>query len=60
VTTLEAVVAHYITGGQKRPSLSPSMKPLSLSGTDVQDLVAFMRSLSSPQTAQVMPNLPSH
>jgi cytochrome c peroxidase len=27
---------------------------------DVQDLVAFMRSLSSPQTALAMPNLPSH
>jgi cytochrome c peroxidase len=57
--TLAAVVAHYITGGQKRPSLAPEMKPLQLSGQDLQDLVAFMRSLSSPQTALVMPNLPA-
>jgi cytochrome c peroxidase len=60
VATLEAVVAHYITGGQKRPSLSPEMKPLQLSGQDLQDLVAFMRSLSSPQTTLAMPNLPAH
>ena len=60
VATLEAVIAHYITGGQKRPSLAEQVKPLSLNGQDVQDLVAFMRSLSSPQTTLAMPNLPSH
>lgn len=60
VATLEAVIAHYITGGEKRPSLSKAMKPLALNGQDVQDLAAFMRSLSSPQTTLVMPNLPSH
>jgi cytochrome c peroxidase len=60
VATLEAVVAHYIGGGQKRPSLSPEMKPLSLSSQDVQDLLAFLRSLSSPNATQAMPNLPSH
>lgn len=60
VATLEAVLAHYIAGGQRRPSLSPLMKPLSLTPQDVQDLLAFMRSLSSPHATQVMPNLPSH
>lgn len=60
VPTLEAVIAHYITGGEKRPSLSSAMKPLPLNAQDVQDLVAFMRSLSSPQTTLAMPNLPSH
>lgn len=60
VATLEAVVAHYVSGGEKRPSLSPLMKPLALSAQEVQDLVAFMRSLSSPQATLAMPNLPSH
>jgi cytochrome c peroxidase len=60
VATLEAVVSHYIGGGQQRPSLSPLMKPLPLNAQDVVDLTAFMRSLSSPQTVLAMPNLPSH
>lgn len=60
VATLEAVISHYITGGEKRPSLSKEMKPLTLNDQDVQDLAAFMRSLSSPQTTLAMPNLPSH
>lgn len=60
VATLEAAIAHYITGGEKRPSLAKEMKPLALSAQDEQDLAAFLRSLSSPQTALPMPNLPSH
>lgn len=59
VATLEAVVAHYITGGEKRPSLSPQMQALDLQAQDIADLVAFMRSLSSPQATLAMPNLPS-
>ncbi|MET0193071.1 MAG: cytochrome c peroxidase [Hyphomicrobiaceae bacterium] len=58
--TLDAVVMHYVSGGQKRPSLSPLMKPLALTAQETQDLAAFMRSLSSPQTTLAMPNLPSH
>lgn len=60
VPTLEAVVAHYATGGLARPSLSPLMKPVKLNATETQDLLAFMRSLTSPLTTQSMPNLPSH
>ena len=60
VNTLEAVIAHYMSGGQKRPSLSPLMKPLTLSDSDIKDLIAFLQSLSSPQTTLAMPNLPSH
>jgi cytochrome c peroxidase len=60
VSTLEAVLAHYVSGGQQRPSLSPLMKPLTLTAQDTQDLLAFLRSLSSPRATQVMPQLPSH
>lgn len=59
VATLEAVVAHYASGGERRPSLSPLMKPVKLDAQDQQDLVAFMRSLSSPQATLAMPNLPA-
>lgn len=59
VATLEAVIAHYVAGGQRRPSLSPKMKPLALSGEDTQDLLAFLRTLSSPQSTLAMPNLPA-
>jgi len=58
--TLEAVIGHYVGGGQKRASLSPLMKPLAMTPQEVQDLIAFMRSLSSPQTTLAMPNLPSN
>ena len=60
VATLEAVVAHYVSGVQRRPSLSPLLKPVKLDAQEVQDLIAFLRSLSSPQAALMMPNLPSH
>jgi len=60
VATLEAVVAHYVSGGVRRPSLSKNMKPLSLTAQETQDLLTFMRSLSSPQATIAMPNLPAH
>jgi len=58
--SLEAVLAHYVTGGVQRPTLSPLMKPARLDAADLQDLVAFMRSLSSPQALLAMPNLPAN
>jgi cytochrome c peroxidase len=60
VATLEGVVSHYVTGGQQRPTLSPLVKPVALNAQEIQDVVAFMRSLSSPQATLAMPNLPSH
>lgn len=58
ISTLEAVIAHYASGGVRRPSLSPLIKPFSVDAQQVQDLVAFMRSLSSPQASLALPNLP--
>ena len=60
LSTLTAVIGHYIGGGLARPSLSPLMKALKLEGQEIQDLEAFMRSLSSPQTMIAMPNLPAN
>jgi cytochrome c peroxidase len=60
VTTLDGVIAHYVSGGEKRPSLSRQMQPLNLSRQEVQDLLAFLHALSSPQSTLAMPNLPAH
>lgn len=59
VATMEAVLAHYVSGGEPRPSRSPLIKPVPLGTQDVQDLIAFMRALSSPQATVAMPNLPA-
>jgi cytochrome c peroxidase len=56
--TLEAVVAHYSSGGIDRPSRSRLMAPLGLTGDEMQDLVEFMRALSSPGVTVALPNLP--
>jgi cytochrome c peroxidase len=56
--TLEAVVAHYDRGGEDRPSKSRSIVPLGLSAGDQADLVAFLRTLTSPVASNVIPALP--
>ena len=60
LATLEAVMGHYVAGGTARPTRSPLMKPLALSGAEVADVIAFLRTLSSPQSVVAMPNLPAH
>ena len=44
--TLEAVVAHYNSGGQPHPNKSALVRPLGLTVAEQADLVAFLRSLS--------------
>lgn len=56
--TLEAVVAHYVSGGVSRPSRSPLIQPLALSSEEANDLIAFMKTLSSDSSAIALPNLP--
>jgi cytochrome c peroxidase len=59
VATLEEVVDLYDRGGlEHRPSLSPDMKPLNLSAIEKRQLLAFLHTLTSPQPAIVMPELP--
>ena len=59
LATLEAVMGHYITGGTQRPTLSPLLKPIGLAAAEVEDVIAFLRALSSPQSVVAMPNLPA-
>ena len=58
IATLNAVVVHYDTGFLDRPSLSPEMRRLGLSTDETNDLVAFMRTLTSVDDPVALPNLP--
>lgn len=56
--TLRDVVEHYVRGGDDKTHLSASMKPLTLTEAEKDDLVAFMKSLTSPQIPFRVPMLP--
>lgn len=56
--TLMQVVEHYNKGGEVMTNLSPSMQPLNLSDREKEDLVAFMRALTSPYIQVALPDLP--
>jgi cytochrome c peroxidase len=58
LATLEQVVDHYDTGGVDRPSRSDLMRPLHLTAEEKSDLVAFLKSLTSPLTPTAAPVLP--
>lgn len=58
VATLREVVTHYDTGFVDRDSLSPLMKRLRLTDGETDDLVAFMRSLTSSDAPVALPVLP--
>jgi cytochrome c peroxidase len=57
--TLREVVQHYDTGFVDRPSLSPEMRRLNLSAREVDDIVAFMRALTSADDPIAPPVLPT-
>jgi cytochrome c peroxidase len=56
--TLEAVVEHYARGGDDKRHLAPDMRSLNLSAGEKADLVAFMKTLTSPPTVVALPRLP--
>ncbi|WP_244470964.1 tryptophan tryptophylquinone biosynthesis enzyme MauG [Microvirga massiliensis] len=58
VKTLEDVIEHYVKGGERRPSLSPEMKPVELSTAERNDLVAFLASLRAEPAKVTLPQLP--
>ena len=58
IATLQAVIDLYDRGGIERPSRSPKITPLAMSGEEKADLLAFLRTLDgAPQPVQV-PVLP--
>ena len=56
--TLDEVVEHYDRGGDDLSNRSPDIRPLKLSAQEKADLVAFMKSLTSPQRPVALPQLP--
>lgn len=58
VETLEDVIIHYIGGGIERPSRSPLLGAIDLEQSEVDDLVAFLESLTASQAAVELPILP--
>jgi len=47
VPTLEKVIALYDAGGIERPSRAAAIKPLGLTESEISDLIAFLKTLSS-------------
>jgi len=43
---MEAVIAHYDTGGKNHPNKSAILQPLHLSTAEKIDLIAFLKSLT--------------
>ena len=58
IATLREVVVHYDEGGVARPSRSEKVGDLGLTEQDVDDLVAFMRALTSHDAPVAVPVLP--
>jgi len=57
-TTLTDLVKHYVKGGIVKTNLSPNFKPANLSDREIQDVVEFMKGLSSPAQPFTLPILP--
>lgn len=55
LATLEDVVRYYAKGGTPNAHLDPKVRKLDLSDADMADLVAFLRSLSGPRRAGLLP-----
>ncbi len=58
VATLPDVVRHYDGGFRKRPSLSAEVYKLNLSPKEVEEIVAFMKTLTSTDATIAVPVLP--
>jgi cytochrome c peroxidase len=56
---LDSVMAHYMSGGLPRESLSPQMKPLPLTVDDMTDVVEFMKTLTGTKQIVSLPVLPN-
>jgi cytochrome c peroxidase len=57
--TLKDVIDHYMTGGIDRPSRSPQMTAISLDDREVDDLIAFLGTLTGEKQVVTLPVLPN-
>jgi cytochrome c peroxidase len=58
IPTLDAVIDLYDRGGIDRPSRSALVQPLGLTDQEKGDLIAFLRTLTSPPELVTVPTLP--
>ena len=58
LASVEAVIDHYVSGGVARPTRSPLVGPLPLTRAECQDLLAFLKTLTSENLPLAMPVLP--
>jgi cytochrome c peroxidase len=56
---LDAVLVHYVQGGEQRPSLSDKMKPAPLTGDELAELKAFLLTLTGAKSQVPLPILPN-
>lgn len=56
--TIEEVIEHYLSGGKIKTNLSPNFVNAELNDSEVEDLVAFMETLTSEPKAFTLPILP--
>ena len=59
VADLEAMMAHYVTGGVDRPSRSPQMRAVNLKAEEVADVIEFLKTLTGTKQIVSMPVLPN-
>lgn len=58
LSSLNDVIIHYMSGGIRRSSLSPLMKPIPLNSQEVEDLKAFLLTLTGKDASVKLPILP--
>ena len=59
INDLDAVMAHYVSGGADRPSKSPQMKAIQLNSDEVLDVIAFLKTLTGTKQIVSLPVLPN-
>jgi len=57
-TSLVDVIEHYVKGGEVKTNLSPGIKPLNLNEQEKQELIAFLKALTTRPDAVILPVLP--
>jgi cytochrome c peroxidase len=58
IATLEEVIEHYDNGFVKRDSLADAIKPLHLTKQEKEELLAFLKTLTSRDAPVAMPDMP--
>jgi cytochrome c peroxidase len=54
IATLEDLIEYYDRGGNRNPGLDPELRPLHLSATEKQNIVAFLRCLNGWKAADLL------